>query len=324
MAKSENFPKVFHRGKSYWSKRHIDAYFAKKAADESITEWYSVADMKEKFHMTTTAVYTFVSNFKIPKKRTGKEVFYSKRHVDIAKGVAEPEAPQYYGRTRYYYDHVYIKVFDIIRNIETISEDKPLVVFINNCIYDWSKDTYDFHYRYLKSVLEQNQYTYTDIDNLYKLAKEQIFSCVMIIDFITTNKELSTNCNLILDYFKDNTPVIGYHSIIKEYSEKEILDLIEQENTDKDNEQNSIQYVKTLFLKVNKNDYFLYFAIINVLIGQANCSDEIKKTWLRNPDAIYVDGDSKDGIIKFTYSINGNDKQTFSMKGDGNSINDVS
>lgn len=96
MAKSENFPKVFHRGKSYWSKRHIDAYFAKKAADESITEWYSVADMKEKFHMTTTAVYTFVSNFKIPKKRTGKEVFYSKRHVDIAKGVAEPEAPQYY------------------------------------------------------------------------------------------------------------------------------------------------------------------------------------------------------------------------------------
>ncbi len=96
IAKGENFPKVFQRGKSYWSKKHIDAYFAKKAADESITEWYSVADIKEKFHMTTTAVYTFVSNFKIPKKRTGKEVIYSKRHVDIAKGVAEPETPQYY------------------------------------------------------------------------------------------------------------------------------------------------------------------------------------------------------------------------------------
>lgn len=54
MAKGENFPKVFHRGKSYWSKRHIDAYFAKKAAGESITEWYSVVDMKEKYHMTTT------------------------------------------------------------------------------------------------------------------------------------------------------------------------------------------------------------------------------------------------------------------------------
>ena len=46
--------------------------------------------------MTTTAVYTFVSNFKIPKKRIKKEVLYSKRHVDISKGIAEPDAPQYY------------------------------------------------------------------------------------------------------------------------------------------------------------------------------------------------------------------------------------
>ena len=96
ITKSENFPKVFQRGKSYWSKKHIDSYFAKKAVDVSITEWYSVANIKEKFNMTTTAVYTFVSNFKIPKKRIKKEVFYSKRHVDIAKGIAEPDAPQYY------------------------------------------------------------------------------------------------------------------------------------------------------------------------------------------------------------------------------------
>lgn len=96
IAKNENFPKVFQRGKSYWSKKHVDAYFAKKAVDASITEWYSVADMKDKFHMTTTAVYTFVSNFKIPKKRIKKEVLYSKHHVDIAKGIAEPDTPQYY------------------------------------------------------------------------------------------------------------------------------------------------------------------------------------------------------------------------------------
>ncbi len=96
IAKSETFPKVFQRGKSYWSKKHIDSYFAKKAVDASITEWYSVADIKEKFNMTTTAVYTFVSNFKIPKKRIKKEVLYSKCHVDIAKGVAMPDVPQYY------------------------------------------------------------------------------------------------------------------------------------------------------------------------------------------------------------------------------------
>ena len=96
IAKNENFPKVFQRGKSYWSKKHVDAYFSKKAVDASITEWYSVADMKDKFQMTTTAVYTFVSNFKIPKKRIKKEVLYSKCHVDMAKGIAEHGAPQYY------------------------------------------------------------------------------------------------------------------------------------------------------------------------------------------------------------------------------------
>ncbi len=96
IAKCENFPKVFQRGKSYWSKKHIDAYFAKKAVDTSITEWYSVADIIEKFNMTTTAVYTFVSNFKISKKRIKKKVLYSKRHVDIAKGIAKPDTPQYY------------------------------------------------------------------------------------------------------------------------------------------------------------------------------------------------------------------------------------
>lgn len=228
------------------------------------------------------------------------------------------------GCTRYYNNNEYAAIFEIIKNVGYIYEEKPLVIFINNSVYDWPTKTYNYHYHRLKSILDENDYIYTDIDILHTLKNEQIYSCVMVIDFITTNEELFTNCNLILDYFKDNTPVIGYHSILKEYSEKEILDLIKLKKKDKDNEQTNIQYVKKLFLQVNKNDYFLYFAIINVLIGQANRSDEIKETWLRSPDAVNVDGDSKDGVIKFTYSINGTDKQTFSMKGDGNSIDDVS
>ena len=39
IAKRENIPRTHNRGKTYWSKRHIDAYFAKKAPDASITEW---------------------------------------------------------------------------------------------------------------------------------------------------------------------------------------------------------------------------------------------------------------------------------------------
>ena len=96
VAKEHNIPRTFNRGKTYWSKKHIDSYFAKKAPDTRITEWYSVAELQEKFGMTLSAIYTFVYKNVIPKRKEGKMVYYSKKHFDIAKGLAEPEKPQYY------------------------------------------------------------------------------------------------------------------------------------------------------------------------------------------------------------------------------------
>ena len=96
VAKKNNIPRTFNRGKTYWSKKHVDAYFAKKAPDPDITEWYSTQEIQKKFGMTLSAIYTFVSKNAIPKKKEGIMVYYSKKHVDIAKGVAAPEEPQYY------------------------------------------------------------------------------------------------------------------------------------------------------------------------------------------------------------------------------------
>ena len=96
IAKKHNIPRTFNRGKTYWSKKHIDAYFAKKAPDPDITEWYSTQDMQEKFGMTLSAIYTFAYKTAIPKKKEGIMVYYSKKHVDIAKGIAKPEETMYY------------------------------------------------------------------------------------------------------------------------------------------------------------------------------------------------------------------------------------
>ena len=96
IAKEHNIPRTFNRGRTYWSKKHIDSYFAKKTPDVSITEWYSVAELQEKFGMTLSAIYTFVYKNVIPKRKEGKMVYYSKKHFDIAKGIAIPEEPQYY------------------------------------------------------------------------------------------------------------------------------------------------------------------------------------------------------------------------------------
>ena len=49
IAKEHNIPRTFNRGRTSWSKKHIDSYFAKKAPDASITEWYSIAELQEKF-----------------------------------------------------------------------------------------------------------------------------------------------------------------------------------------------------------------------------------------------------------------------------------
>lgn len=96
IAKKHNIPRTFNRGKTYWSKKHIDAYFAKKAPDPDITERYSTQEMQEKFSMTLSAIYTFAHKNAIPKKKEGIMVYYSKKHVDIAKGIAKPEETMYY------------------------------------------------------------------------------------------------------------------------------------------------------------------------------------------------------------------------------------
>lgn len=96
IAKRENIPRTHNRGKTYWSKRHIDAYFAKKAPDASITEWCTAENISTRFGMTITAVYNFVFDHNIPKKKVKGRSHYSTRHVEEAKGVLDAIAPSYY------------------------------------------------------------------------------------------------------------------------------------------------------------------------------------------------------------------------------------
>ena len=96
LAKEKKIPKVLHHGKTYWSKQRVEKHFAKHIENNSIVEWYSVQDMMEKFNMTTSAVYCFVSKFNIPKKKIKTSVYYSKQHVDAAKGINEPPKEEFY------------------------------------------------------------------------------------------------------------------------------------------------------------------------------------------------------------------------------------
>ena len=96
IAQREHIPRTHNRGKTYWSKRHIDAYFAKKAPDASITEWCTAEDISARFGMSITAVYSFVFDRNIPKKKVKGKSYYSTQHLEEAKGVIEATAPSYY------------------------------------------------------------------------------------------------------------------------------------------------------------------------------------------------------------------------------------
>lgn len=119
-AKENNFPKITQRGKTLWSKSHIDRLFAKSAPKEEITEWYTVAEIQERYGMTLSAIYNLVSKESIPKKKNGCEARYSKWHFDKAKGVAVDEPHTYtmqeamakYSMTRDQLYH-YIKTYGI-------------------------------------------------------------------------------------------------------------------------------------------------------------------------------------------------------------------
>ncbi|QCD40143.1 DNA-binding protein [Duncaniella sp. C9] len=123
IAEREGWPKTQSRGKTLWSRSHVDRYFANQQPKEEINEWYTAADIQAAYGMTLSAIYTLVSKEGIPKKKQGNYVMYSKYHFDLAKGATVPKAPEYYtypeamekyGLTRDQLHH-YLKYHNITR-----------------------------------------------------------------------------------------------------------------------------------------------------------------------------------------------------------------
>ena len=95
--RENEIPKTLIRGRSYISKSHIDKYFKKKGFNdnEDIEQWYSVNDIVTKYGLSTNAIYSFVAENQIRKKKDGRSVLYSQVDFDVAKGYIEPTVPQY-------------------------------------------------------------------------------------------------------------------------------------------------------------------------------------------------------------------------------------
>ena len=88
--------KVRIRQFNYYSKKHIDAVFAKYKTDDALTEWYTPEEIEEKYGMTRVAIRSHVYRNNIPSKKEHGQIFYSKLHFDLSKKTTEDDSSEYY------------------------------------------------------------------------------------------------------------------------------------------------------------------------------------------------------------------------------------
>ena len=94
--RENNIPKIRIRQFNYYSKKHIDAAFAKYKTDNDLTEWYTPEEIEQKYGMSRVAIRSHVYRNNIPSKKEHGQIFYSKLHFDLSKQTAEDNASEYY------------------------------------------------------------------------------------------------------------------------------------------------------------------------------------------------------------------------------------
>ena len=88
---AKRIPKVLSRGKTIYSRKHIDKHFLLKAPDPQIFVWYSAKEIRQKYDMSTSAVHSFTSEYAIPRKKGGGRTYYSAKHVDALLEQRKPD-----------------------------------------------------------------------------------------------------------------------------------------------------------------------------------------------------------------------------------------
>ncbi len=89
-------PKVRIHQFNYYSRKHIDAAFAKYEVDSALTEWYTPEEIVEKYGMTRVAIRSQVYRNNIPAKKENGKIYYSKLHFDLSRTSEQESRAEYY------------------------------------------------------------------------------------------------------------------------------------------------------------------------------------------------------------------------------------
>lgn len=80
--KAHHIPKVFHRGKTLWSKTHCDRVFAAKQEAPQQEEWISYTEARAIYQLTHDQIYSYVKYHGLRKKKVGKYTYILRSEID--------------------------------------------------------------------------------------------------------------------------------------------------------------------------------------------------------------------------------------------------
>lgn len=81
-AKRHNIPKVYHRGKTLWSKAHCDRVFASKPEAPKDEDWISYSDIRAEYNLTHDQLHNYVKYHGLRRKKVGKYTYILRSEID--------------------------------------------------------------------------------------------------------------------------------------------------------------------------------------------------------------------------------------------------
>lgn len=131
MASDNVIPRKKENGRTYYSASHVDAIMAQRLPDITITEWYTMDDIKRIYGLEQRYVSGLIYKNPIPKIRRGNKGYYSKVHFDQLMAEKFPK-PEYYtveeAMDKYKVSRDSLYHFLRRNNIETIKEGRIIKI----------------------------------------------------------------------------------------------------------------------------------------------------------------------------------------------------
>jgi hypothetical protein len=131
LTREHNIPKIAIRGFNYYQQPAIDELFHRFDEFSYIKEWLNSDEVEKEYRMTPVGRRSFAYRHKIPTKVEHGITYYSKLHIDEAKGIT------FLGKDSYY------SVQDIMDKYE-ISRDMVYYIIKTNDIQKIQKGRFTY------------------------------------------------------------------------------------------------------------------------------------------------------------------------------------